>query len=187
MTDAVRRCCPTNPNLVRSPLTTRRSRKEGSFTRDKDRLKQEQRWPDASRYGALIDLENGYPVVLAMPDEMAADWLVCYGSGFESPPVPRLTSDQRRVLGLCGGEGGIRTLDTVARMPHFECGAFDLSATSPRSVLSDGTEAPAGRRKSAVSGWFGACQALVGREAGDLSRSLLVSFPGGPIFKAWTS
>ena len=30
-----------------------------------------------------------------------------------------------------GGEGGIRTHDTVARMPHFECGAFDHSATSP--------------------------------------------------------
>jgi hypothetical protein len=24
-----------------------------------------------------------------------------------------------------GGEGGIRTHDTVSRMPHFECGAFD--------------------------------------------------------------
>jgi hypothetical protein len=32
---------------------------------------------------------------------------------------------------LVGGEGGIRTPDTVARMPHFECGAFDHSATSP--------------------------------------------------------
>src|SRR5580698_6148460 len=32
-----------------------------------------------------------------------------------------------------GGEGGIRTPDTVARMPHFECGAFDHSATSPNS------------------------------------------------------
>src|SRR5262245_38666982 len=31
-----------------------------------------------------------------------------------------------------GGEGGIRTHDTVARMPHFECGAFNRSATSPR-------------------------------------------------------
>jgi hypothetical protein len=30
-----------------------------------------------------------------------------------------------------GGEGGIRTHVTVARKPHFECGAFDLSATSP--------------------------------------------------------
>jgi hypothetical protein len=32
-----------------------------------------------------------------------------------------------------GGEGGIRTHGTVAHTPHFECGAFDLSATSPRS------------------------------------------------------
>ena len=32
---------------------------------------------------------------------------------------------------IYGGEGGIRTHDTVARMPHFECGAFDHSATSP--------------------------------------------------------
>ena len=30
-----------------------------------------------------------------------------------------------------GGEGGIRTLDTLASMPHFECGAFNHSATSP--------------------------------------------------------
>jgi hypothetical protein len=32
---------------------------------------------------------------------------------------------------IIGGEGGIRTPDTVARMPHFECGAFNHSATSP--------------------------------------------------------
>jgi hypothetical protein len=32
-----------------------------------------------------------------------------------------------------GGEGGIRTPDTVARMPHFECGAFNRSATSPET------------------------------------------------------
>ena len=32
-----------------------------------------------------------------------------------------------------GGEGGIRTPDTVARMPHFECGAFNHSATSPQN------------------------------------------------------
>ena len=30
-----------------------------------------------------------------------------------------------------GGEGGIQTHGTVARTPHFECGAFDHSATSP--------------------------------------------------------
>ena len=33
---------------------------------------------------------------------------------------------------LAGGEGGIRTHGTVAGTPHFECGAFDLSATSPQ-------------------------------------------------------
>jgi hypothetical protein len=32
-----------------------------------------------------------------------------------------------------GGEGGIRTPDTLASMPHFECGAFNHSATSPAS------------------------------------------------------
>ena len=31
-----------------------------------------------------------------------------------------------------GGEAGIRTLDALTSMPHFECGAFDHSATSPR-------------------------------------------------------
>jgi hypothetical protein len=30
-----------------------------------------------------------------------------------------------------GGEGGIRTHDTLASMPHFECGAFNHSTTSP--------------------------------------------------------
>ena len=34
--------------------------------------------------------------------------------------------------GLSGGEGGIRTPGGVAPTPHFECGAFDHSATSPR-------------------------------------------------------
>src|SRR5262245_10145268 len=33
-----------------------------------------------------------------------------------------------------GGEGGIRTNDTVTRMPHFECGAFNHSATSPTLI-----------------------------------------------------
>jgi hypothetical protein len=33
-----------------------------------------------------------------------------------------------------GGAGGIRTLDTVNRIPDFESGAFDHSATAPDSV-----------------------------------------------------
>lgn len=42
------------------------------------------------------------------------------------------------LLGVCsqgiGGEGGIRTHVTLSRKPHFECGAFDHSATSPGAV-----------------------------------------------------
>src|ERR1700730_7070175 len=44
------------------------------------------------------------------------------------PPKRRTTAF---AVGKRGGEGGIRTPDTVARMPHFECGAIDHSATSP--------------------------------------------------------
>ena len=35
-----------------------------------------------------------------------------------------------------GGEAGIRTLGTLAGTPHFECGAFDHSATSPLIVVA---------------------------------------------------
>ena len=46
---------------------------------------------------------------------------------------------------IAGGEGGIRTPGTLARTPHFECGAIDHSATSPRS---DGLKrSPQGRRR----------------------------------------
>src|ERR1700733_10331718 len=39
-----------------------------------------------------------------------------------------------RVFRKTGGEGGIRTPDRLAPMPHFECGAFDHSATSPGAM-----------------------------------------------------
>src|SRR5260370_1994229 len=48
-------------------------------------------------------------------------------NGFEAGKNPSAGSGR-------GGEGGIRTPDTVARMPHFECGAFNHSATSPTPV-----------------------------------------------------
>src|SRR5882757_5458564 len=38
-------------------------------------------------------------------------------------------------LGAYGGEGGIRTPDRLAPMPHFECGAIDHSATSPGAMM----------------------------------------------------
>ena len=37
----------------------------------------------------------------------------------------------KRIPENCG-EGEIRTLGTLSSTPHFECGAFDHSATSPR-------------------------------------------------------
>src|SRR6478735_2306714 len=40
-----------------------------------------------------------------------------------------------------GGEGGIRTPDRLAPMPHFECGAFDHSATSPGAIWGDSSPA----------------------------------------------
>src|SRR5437764_1073350 len=36
---------------------------------------------------------------------------------------------------LIGGQGGIRTHDTLAGMPHFECGAIDHSTTCPPAVI----------------------------------------------------
>ena len=44
----------------------------------------------------------------------------------------------RRKCWLDGGEGGIRTPGTLARTPHFECGAIDHSATSPGAAISMG-------------------------------------------------
>src|SRR5690606_34531652 len=57
-----------------------------------------------------------------------------------------------------GGEGGIRTHVTVARKPHFECGAFDLSATSPQG-RTGAAGAPGRLGSAAVSRTSPACQA----------------------------
>ena len=52
------------------------------------------------------------------------------------------------VLFCIGGEGGIRTPDALASMPHFECGAFDHSATSPSTTPSRHFTARAAERQS---------------------------------------
>lgn len=54
------------------------------------------------------------------------------------------------IRGGVGGEGGIRTHGTVARTPHFECGAFDHSATSPQEIALQ-WRAPPGQAKRADS------------------------------------
>src|ERR1700677_2631037 len=72
-------------------------------------------------------------------------------------PIPRRgESDLRPVLQIqlsnninClvdGGEGGIRTPGTLARTPHFECGAIDHSATSPGAARLKTPAARSARR-----------------------------------------
>ncbi len=58
----------------------------------------------------------------------------------------------RALWGLTGGEGGIRTPDTLASMPHFECGAFNHSATSPRIVVGHSARALDSGRMGSLQG-----------------------------------
>ncbi len=54
-----------------------------------------------------------------------------------------LRSDLSLYSGLVqatGGEGGIRTHDTLSGTPHFECGTFNHSATSPIAPCGTGRE-----------------------------------------------
>ena len=44
------------------------------------------------------------------------------------------------LFGLAGGEGGIRTLGTLARTPVFETGLFSHSSTSPEARLMTSAE-----------------------------------------------
>src|SRR6266478_4921911 len=61
-----------------------------------------------------------------------------------------------------GGEGGIRTPDRLAPMPHFECGAIDHSATSP-GAMTGGLPPSVGR--SSRRGWL-ARQGAAGEKIG---------------------
>ena len=42
------------------------------------------------------------------------------------------------IFSVCCGETGIRTLGTVTRSPHFECGPIDHSGISPKAFLLSG-------------------------------------------------
>ena len=41
------------------------------------------------------------------------------------PFVPDKNKTPMRAFDFCGGDEGIRTLDTVTGIPHFQCGALD--------------------------------------------------------------
>ena len=42
-----------------------------------------------------------------------------------------VSSDRHALFLYLSGKWGIRTLDTLARIPHFECGSFDHSDNFP--------------------------------------------------------
>src|SRR6185312_6340103 len=59
-------------------------------------------------------------------------------------------------LAGAGGEGGIRTLDTLARIPVFETGLFSHSSTSPELRLcARAADGRAGRRLAPDFSRFG--------------------------------
>ncbi len=74
-------------------------------------------------------------------------------SGLWLPPeagkLPRLAFAVRYWI---GGQGGIRTHDTLAGTPHFECGTFNHSATCPPAVIFEPKPDGKSRQTSARSG-----------------------------------
>gem|GEM_PF-4662316 len=75
----------------------------------------------------------------ALPFQFAAQRRACLTArqGFLQSRVSAADADftlsEQEVSIL--GEGGIRTLDAREGMPHFECGTFNHSATSPKNPL----------------------------------------------------
>ena len=51
-------------------------------------------------------------------------------------------SDSYFYLLFLSGETGIRTLGTVTRSPHFECGPIDHSGISPKRLIQDRRNRP---------------------------------------------
>ena len=94
------------------------------------------------------------------------------------PSAPRLagrvvgTGEGPKFIVLCqqlgcgsGGEGGIRTPDTLAGTPHFECGAFNHSATSPRGFDASAKRPPVVAAYVAAQGLTGNHFVMAGRSA----------------------
>lgn len=74
-----------------------------------------------------------------------------WAGAWVAKPTVKNSKHHQPFGGHFGGEGGIRTPDRLAPMPHFECGTFNHSATSP------------GRSESAVArGWLGGVLGEVG-------------------------
>ena len=102
-------------------------------------------------FAGRFDWQIGRPFTLEDAADVDADLFVCgclfARAGSHSVPLCSRHRPSSRALKWknatafstqYGGEGGIRTPDTVARMPHFECGAFNHSATSPEGARAAG-------------------------------------------------
>lgn len=91
----------------------------------------------------------------------AAQWEALHGLDGQNAAVLRHSADrtfeESRTSGLGGGEGGIRTLGTLARSTVFETAPFDHSGTSPHEKAR-GARGPGRVESAAVSGPPGACQ-----------------------------
>jgi hypothetical protein len=73
----------------------------------------------------LIDQINAVHLV-GQPDARPIEYGVTLRFGQNGKPLPIMLAGA-----LAGGEGGIRTHGALPGTPHFECGTFDHSATSP--------------------------------------------------------
>jgi hypothetical protein len=73
------------------------------------------------------------------------------------PRIPDKPSNTSGHIQEPGGQGGIRTHDTLAGMPHFECGAFNHSTTCPAAeILERPRIGKANPRKTPASSHLGA-------------------------------
>ena len=91
-----------------------------------------------TQFGRRITTGTGFAVQVPQTmrngaEEQIASELATAAAG---APVKSLQKPGRyqALMSTIGGEGGIRTPDRLAPMPHFECGAFDHSATSPGAI-----------------------------------------------------
>ena len=85
--------------------------------------------------------------------------------GFESRHRQNKNETPEWAFDFCGGDDGIRTHDTVARIPHFQCGALDQlcdisgfftfyyssSDSAPSSITSSATNSAAATGSSPTS------------------------------------
>ena len=76
-------------------------------------------------------------------------------------------------LNFSGGDEGIRTLDTVARIPHFQCGALDqLCDVSVSGYSSSADSSTSSTTSSTVSG-------AISSDANEASNSASISRNNG--------